>query len=285
MSVSSLSIPLLIWGGSPKRILKKPDGLSADEIEKIVDYDRFLCSSSPDLMKMQETGELSWIDIPGNASTKRYFILSNLIGDPGSRPLWFFFCLFIERENWERIESHRRLLKALEEACSSSLFDLLMGAGSEIKLTLPDESFRNLSRLDFPLPKILRMNQEDALSQIEKHFSIMEGKNFFQSRLAWNPANLSGEWTYVVQTRDRKIPMLQEKSIKLKDSPEEFAPPCKKESRRGEKRNESNWGKMFFLVFLIAIVGFSFLLWKTREPTDPPLPNDVKESQMPSRVP
>lgn len=282
MSVSSLPISLLIWGGSPKRILKKPDGLSADEIEKIIGYDRFLCSNSPDLLKSQESGELSWVDVPGNTPTKRYFILSTLSGDPGSRPLWFFFCLIIERENWERMESHRRLLKALEEAPSSSLFDLLMGAGAEITLTLPDESSKVLSRLGFPLPKKLRMNQEEALSQIEKHFSLMEGRNFFQSRLAWNPASLSGEWTCVIQTRDARIRLLQERPLMKKDTPGQSALSGLDGIQKIGKRKKSERRKILLFAFLLILAGSMFFItsfWETK-PIAPLSP----ELKIPPRV-
>lgn len=257
-NMSTVSIPLLCWGGSPRRLRQRSPAFSDDMAQCAADLEVFLFSDDPAFTALLNGGEHCWVDVPAPDGQHRLFAVSFLYQEPGVRPVWYFICMLIGREQWRMIGSHRRFFEALRAAAPSLWNDPVFRSQNSIELRLPEKTelsgtFRRSGQL---LP-VGPCSPEDALRTLEDRFPMDDDVCFQECTVAWNPAMYDPNWSCVVRTKERTIPARS-------TTPDSREKKAEKPRTTGRCSGRKGGRKIVlgFLIFVAVAAAGGLLVWQ-----------------------
>ena len=258
-NMGTISIPLLCWGGSPRRLRQRSPAFSDDMAQCAANLEAFLFSDDPAFTVLLKGGEHCWIDVPAPDRQHRLFAVSFLHQEPGVRPVWYFLCLLIGREQWRMIGSHRRFFEVLRAAAPSLWNDPVFRSGNSIELRFPKKTEPTHTFRRDHLLRVGPCPPEDALRTLEQRFPMDDDVCFQKCTVAWNPAMYDPNWSCVVRTKERTIPARS-------TTPDTSGKKTEEKHRttvRGSGRNSGRKILLVSLLFATVAVAGGVLLWKT----------------------
>ena len=242
----SVSFLYLYWGGEPYKLLRSSPSISEGIIKEVQNQRRWIVSNNYSFEKLLLAREKSWIDFPLPKSKMRVFLTSTLHEASGSRPLWYTLALFLEKNKWQTIRSHRNLCEALDNHFKAGWW------GPEGGI----ESLQDIQKeIDLKVSSYASSDEDSAyykaLFELEEKFNFTNVNKWFSARkFAMNPAALPDgkEWE-IMNPAGRRIP----------------TSPVKQKQRREQERKETAGKKpiaagmaSLAIVVLVALVIFAW---------------------------
>ena len=238
-----LSVPFhyLYWGGEPYKLLRSSPAISENTIKEVQNQRRWIVSNNHSFEKLLLAREKSWIDFPLPKIKMRVFLTSTLYEMSGSRPLWYTLALFLDKNKWQVIRSHRNLCEALDHRFQAGWW----GPGGDIE-SLQDPQ----KEIDLNISSYASSDEDSAyykaLFELEEKFDFTNVKKWFSTRkFAMNPAALpeGKEWE-IMNPLGRRIPIS----------------PAKQKQRREQERKDASGKKPAAAGIVLAVAALVALV-------------------------